>query len=136
MIACATLVLATTGVAAPRSETIEGFWLTDDRAGVVRLSPCGDKLCGRIAEVLDRRPSVPRIDANNPDPRLRGRPLVGLLTLWGFAREGEGWRGGRAYDPKSGKSYKSTLALEPDGSLRVTGCVFVICESRRWTRVR
>jgi uncharacterized protein (DUF2147 family) len=93
-------------------------------------------LCGRIAEVLDRRPSVPRIDANNPDPRLRGRALVGLLTLWGFARDGAVWRGGRAYDPKSGKSYKSTLALEPDGSLRVTGCVFVICESRRWTRVR
>ena len=43
--------------------------------------------------------------------------------------------GGRAYDPKSGQSYRSSLKLEPDGSLKLTGCVLFICESRRWTRV-
>ena len=45
------------------------------------------------------------------------------------------WEGGRAYDPKSGSSYKSSLRLNADGSLRVTGCVLFVCRSKRWTRV-
>ena len=28
------------------------------------------------------------------------------------------------------------LQLNADGSLKVTGCVLVICDSRRWTRYR
>jgi uncharacterized protein (DUF2147 family) len=122
--------------AEPPASTIEGSWLTDDRKGVVTISACGEKLCGHIAQVLDSTPGVPRSDINNPDERLRSRPLVGLLTLWGFSRQGTSWQGGRAYDPKSGKSYRSTLALEPNGTLKVTGCVLFICESRQWTRIR
>ena len=120
--------------AAPRP--IEGLWLTDDHKGVVRISACGAQLCGYIASVLDNGPGVPSTDINNPDPHLRSLPLLGLRTLWGFTRNGDSWNGGHAYDPKSGKSYRSTLALEPDGSLKVTGCVFIVCESRRWTRER
>jgi uncharacterized protein (DUF2147 family) len=75
-------------------------------------------------------------DRNNPDPRLRGRPIVGLTILSGFGRSGNIWTGGRAYDPKAGRSYRSNLALNPDGSLKVTGCVLFICQSQRWTRAR
>lgn len=113
---------------------VAGLWLTDDRKGLVRVEACGSHMCGRIARVLDSGPSVPRTDINNPDSKLRDRPLVGLVTLWGFSRAGTVWKGGRAYDPQSGKSYRSTLELGPDGSLKLTGCVLFICESRRWTR--
>ena len=120
--------------AAPQS--VEGNWLTDDQKGVVQVAPCGAQMCGRIVRVLDKGPGVPAMDVNNPDPKLRGRPIVGLTTLWGFRRDGAAWKGGRAYDPKSGRSYRATLGLNPDGSLKVTGCVLFICEARRWTRVR
>jgi uncharacterized protein (DUF2147 family) len=130
------LLGAASALAERPASAIEGSWLTDDHKGVVRISACGDKLCGRIAQVLDRAPGVPRADVNNPDARLRARPLVGLLTLWGFHRAGAAWQGGRAYDPKSGRSYRSTLALEANGSLKVTGCVLFICQARHWTRVR
>jgi uncharacterized protein (DUF2147 family) len=133
---CLGLLSASPAVAEHPPGEIEGLWLTDDRKGVVRISPCGEQLCGRIAQVLDRTPGVPRTDIHNPDARLRTQPLVGLLTLWGFRRAGAAWEGGRAYDPKSGKSYRSTLALETDGSLKVTGCVLFICEARHWTRLR
>jgi hypothetical protein len=79
-------------------------------------------------------PSVPKTDVNNPDPNLRSRPILGLQTLSGFTRDGAVWSGGRAYDPKSGRSYRATLQLNPDGSLKLTGCVLFICQSRRWTR--
>jgi uncharacterized protein (DUF2147 family) len=120
----------------PPPASVEGRWLTDDREGVVSIVACGTQLCGRIVEVLDREPGVPSTDVNNPDLRLRRRPLVGLLTLWGFRHDGDTWDGGRAYDPKSGKSYRSSLTVERDGTLRVTGCVLFVCESRYWTRYR
>ena len=113
---------------------VEGLWLTDDGKGEVRIAPCGTHMCGRIARVLDTRPSVPRTDVNNPDPKLRQRALVGLQTLWSFTRDGSKWTNGKAYDPKSGNTYRSELSLNPDGSLKVTGCVLFVCQSRRWTR--
>jgi len=129
------LLLALAAAGAPQP-TIEGLWLNDDRKGLVRIAPCGPRLCGTIVKVLDRAPGTPRTDIHNPDPALRNRPFVGLQVLTGFERSGAIWKNGRAYDPESGKSYRSTLALNPDGSLKVTGCVLFICESRRWTRVR
>lgn len=113
---------------------IEGIWRTDDGKGLVRIGPCGAQTCGWIARVLDAGPGVPSTDVRNPDPKLRRRPILGLPTLTGFTRDGMVWRGGRAYDPKSGRSYRATLQLNRDGSLKVTGCVLIICRSLRWTR--
>jgi uncharacterized protein (DUF2147 family) len=113
---------------------VEGLWRTDDGKGLVRIGACGTHVCGWIAQVLDRGPGVPTTDIKNPDRRLRQRPILGLPTLTGFTRDGAIWKGGRAYDPKSGNSYRATLQLNRDGSLKVTGCVLFICQSKRWTR--
>jgi uncharacterized protein (DUF2147 family) len=114
--------------------SVQGLWLTDDHKGVVRIAPCGSHICGRIARVLDRTPGVPSTDVKNPDVRLRNRPILALPVLTGFSGAGAVWRGGRAYDPTSGNSYRATLELNPDGSLEVTGCVLFVCRSKRWTR--
>lgn len=127
------LAFASPAVAGP---SIEGLWLNDDGKGLVKIAPCGSKLCGTIAKVLDNDPKAPKTDINNPNPGLRKRPFLGLPVLTGFEGTGGSWKNGRAYDPESGKSYKSYLQLQPDGSLKVTGCVLFICESRRWTRPR
>jgi uncharacterized protein (DUF2147 family) len=117
-----------------RAPGVEGLWRTDDGKGIVRIAPCGTQICGRIAQVLDRGPSVPKTDINNPNPHLRTRPILGLQTLSGFTHKGAVWQGGHAYDPKSGHTYHATLQLNPDGSLKLTGCILFICQSRRWTR--
>jgi len=81
-------------------------------------------------------PNVPTTDVNNPDRRLRSRRLVGLQILSGFKKQGINWKRGTVYDPKSGRAYKASLMPNPSGTLTVTGCVFVICQSQRWSRVR
>ena len=108
---------------------LAGDWVTADRSAVVRIAPCGGSLCGRIVRVLAS--GVPTTDAHNPDRTLRSRPLVGLTVLSGFTPAGNG---GRAYDPKSGSSYRATLRLNANGTMRVTGCVLVVCRSQTWTR--
>jgi uncharacterized protein (DUF2147 family) len=124
------------GAAASAPPSIQGLWRTDDHKALVRIAPCARLMCGTIARMLDRGPNVPKTDVNNPDPHLKSRPIVGMAILSGFQGAGGSWKGGRAYDPKSGKSYRSTLELQPDGSLKVSGCILFICESRRWQRPR
>ena len=129
----AALMLAPLSSAAA-APSIEGLWRTDDGKAVVRIAACGQRMCGTIARVLDTDPNVPKTDVNNPDPRRRDRPIVGLQILWGFTAGQAEWEDGQAYDPKSGSSYDSSLRLNADGSLRVTGCVLFVCRSKRWTR--
>ena len=106
-----------------------GDWVTADHSALVRIAPCGERLCGRIVRVLDR--GVPATDAHNPDAGRRHRPLVGLTVLSGFSTSGAD---GRAYNPRNGRSYRATLRLNANGSLRVTGCIAIICRSEVWTR--
>jgi uncharacterized protein (DUF2147 family) len=132
-LAAASLLLAPLPLAAA-APSVEGLWRTDDGSAVVEIAACGQRMCGRIARVLATGPDVPRTDVNNPDPRRRTRPLVGLQILSGFAASRSAWKDGKAYDPKSGNSYDASLRLNGDGSLRVTGCVLFVCRSKRWTR--
>ena len=132
----ALLLLLATAPAAATPPDVTGLWLTDDGKGVVEVAPCGRNMCGKIVRVLDRRPGIPTTDVENPDPARRNRPIVGLQVLSGFKPGTNQWEGGQAYDPKKGSSYRSSLRLNRDGSLRITGCVLFVCQSVRWTKTR
>jgi uncharacterized protein (DUF2147 family) len=106
-----------------------GDWVNGDRSAIIRIAPCGGRLCGRVVQVLAR--AAPATDVHNPDATQRRRPISGLTVLSGFSASGDG---GRAYNPQNGRSYRTTLRLNRDGSLRVTGCVMIICRSQTWTR--
>ncbi len=125
-------LLSTSAVAAAADSPVVALWKTDDGAALVRIAPCGQKLCGTVAQVLD--PKAPPNDINNPDPVARAQPLLGKVILQDFVGAGTQWKSGKAYDPKTGHTYRSQLELESDGRLKVTGCELIICESRYWTR--
>ena len=98
-------------------------------------------LCGRIAWLgrpLDEN-GQERRDGLNPDPALRDRPVLGLQILRdvGAVPDRKGaYRGGRIYDPESGKTYRCTLRLDDDGRLRFRGYVGISLFGRTtiWTR--
>nr|WP_140231565.1 DUF2147 domain-containing protein [Sphingomonas japonica] len=128
-------LLATSGMAAPTPAPVTGRWLTQDKAALIAIAPCGASLCGKIVRVLKAPKGAPTTDANNPEPGLRARPLVGIDILSGFAAAGDEWKG-RIYDPKSGKSYRSVLRREGTGALSVKGCIAFLCKTQRWTAAR
>ena len=128
------LMTAAAPAAAP-PEPITGRWLTADGSAVVSVGPCGATLCGRIAQVLKAAPGAPTVDRNNSDPALRNRPIVGLPILTGFTIGNGDWRG-RIYDPRNGKSYKSIVARQPDGNLKVQGCIAFLCQTQTWRPAR
>ena len=115
---------------------VAGVWLTQSGGGKVEITDCGDGTpCGNLVWV-DPAEAGPGLDANNPDPELQGRALVGIQLVWGFERSGETWCRGNIYDPETGKTYRSTLRLNDDGTLRVQGCVGPICQSQTWTATK
>jgi uncharacterized protein (DUF2147 family) len=129
------LLLLPLAAPATAATPIAGRWLTEEGNAIVTIGACGSATCGRITRLIKGPPSGPPVDRNNPDAKLRGRPLEGLTILNGFADAGSDWRG-RIYDPKSGKTYKSILKREADGSLKVQGCIAFFCRTQRWTAAR
>ncbi|MFT3905728.1 MAG: DUF2147 domain-containing protein [Steroidobacteraceae bacterium] len=113
---------------------IAGRWLTEPRDGIIEITPLpGGKFEGRI--VGGNSPG--RLDARNPDPALRSRPLRGQLIIKDLAAEGDGqYGGGTIYDPDSGKTYKLKAVLNDNGTLKVRGYIgfALLGRSQLWTR--
>jgi uncharacterized protein (DUF2147 family) len=132
--------IAWVGAAAQRpDDAVLGRWLTEDREGVVEMFRCENALCGRLVwlkKPRDARGQVP-VDAHNPTPALRNRPICGLVILGGFRPSGPGaWSDGWVYDPESGKTYHAELALEGGDRLKLRGYVGIplFGASQVWTR--
>lgn len=114
-------------------QPITGRWLTADGGAVVAIGDCGGNVCGRVAKVIKGPPAgKPWVDALNPDPRLKSRPLVGMPILTEMAASGDGWKG-KIYDPKTGKTYRAVVARD-GANLKVQGCIAIFCQTMVWTR--
>ena len=131
-IALAGLLASLAGVA-HAADAAEGEWMTPGGKARVRISPCAvhtERLCGVIVWL-----KTAKTDDHNPDPKLRGRSIVGIPFLSGFHREGPGhWTGGTIYDPEGGKTYDSRMEVQAGGVLKLDGCVLMFCRTQTWKR--
>jgi len=101
-----------------------GIWYDDSGKGAVRLTVCGDKLCGHIYWLKEPLypDGKPLRDRHNPNESQRTRPICGLQVIGGLAPMESGeWDSGWIYDPKEGKSYSVAIALTDMNTLKVTG---------------
>jgi uncharacterized protein (DUF2147 family) len=125
-------------VAASASKNIEGRWLSGDGDGWIEITLEGNSLVGRIAGSPNDQPGdEPRYDDLNPDPKLRGRPLMGLTIMSDFRYDTDGrWVDGRIYDPNSGNTYKGTIRQVDANTLKLRGYVGISLFGRTetWTR--
>jgi uncharacterized protein (DUF2147 family) len=88
-----------------------GVWSTEDNKGNVRIEECGANLCGYAVNTGER-------------------------ILINMKPQGSKWTG-RIHDPKSGRNYDSTIALNGTSTLKVQGCAFggMFCGGQTWKRV-
>jgi hypothetical protein len=93
-----------------------GVWLTEEKEGKVRIEQCGPNLCGY---------SVDKKSNQNGE-----QVLINM-------KPGKDKWSGRIFDPNSGSTYDSTIALKGTDNLRVQGCAFggMFCGGQTWTRV-
>ncbi len=131
---------------AVHGDDILGMWLIEERDAKIEIFKCGEEYCGRIVwmkapvyPVGDShgRAGQPRLDDNDPDPKLRSRPLEGLKIIDGFIYNGNGqWQRGTVYDPKNGHTYKGKMSLVTPDVLQLRGYVLLPLFGRTttWTR--
>jgi uncharacterized protein (DUF2147 family) len=117
------------------ADPVEGEWLVQDKGGKVHIAPCPrspERMCGATTWVKD---SSKMVDEKNPDASLRQKPLMGQQVMRDFKQAAPGrWTGGKIYDPKTGKTYASKITAAANGTLKVEGCVLMICQAQTWTR--
>jgi len=94
-----------------------GLWLTEEKEGQVRIEQCGANLCGYSVDTKSNQ--------NGEQVLINMKP--GKDAKWS----------GRIYDPKTGSTYDSTIALKGTDTLRVQGCAFggMFCGGQTWSRV-
>src|SRR6202171_1338041 len=93
-----------------------GVWLTEEKEGKVRIEQCGASLCGYSVDGKSNQ---------------NGEQV--LIDM----KPGKDKWSGRIFDPNTGSTYDSTIALKGSDTLRVQGCAFggVFCGGQTWTRV-
>ena len=116
-------------------ESIVGYWLAPQ--SIFEIKNCDGALCAEIVQIFVAEGVDPKsiLDSKNMDPELQSRPLIGINVLEGFYGEFNSkntLKGGRIYNPRDGKTYKSKLHRLDNGNLRVEGCVLFICDGEEW----
>jgi uncharacterized protein (DUF2147 family) len=102
--------------AVPSANSPLGVWLTEEKEGKVRIEECGPNLCGYAVDKKSNQ--------NGEQVLINMKP-------------GKDKWSGRIFDPNTGSSYDSTIALRGSDTLRVQGCAFggMFCGGQTWTRV-
>jgi uncharacterized protein (DUF2147 family) len=114
-----------------------GVWLTQAGDAKVKVSKCGNGICGVIVwlrEPIDVATGKPAVDDKNPNPALTRRPMIGLPLFLGMHPAGAARWTGQIYNADDGKIYESHITLPAPDQLRVEGCVGMLCGGETWTR--
>ncbi|MBN9004210.1 MAG: DUF2147 domain-containing protein [Rhizobiales bacterium] len=120
MVRCLGAALAFVVLASPAlANDVTGIWLRDTGASKVKLSHCGDAICGNIVWLKQ-----------GADPKAK----VGQRVFFDMKPSGPNTWAGHAFNPEDGKTYTGKMTLSGT-TLTTAGCVMsVICKSATWTR--
>ena len=94
----------------------EGLWLTEDRGGVVRISPCGANLCGTIVGLTFDPGQTIKLD-------FHGRDQCQLTLLANLHLQDDARYHGTVTNPEDGRTYSAEVWVPADGVLRLRGYI-------------
>ena len=126
-------------VKAQSENAILGVWYNTEKTAKVEILKKGSVFIGKIVWLKDPNPGgKPAVDKDNPDAKLKSRPLMGLNLLEGLKFDSGMWEDGTIYDPKIGKTYSCQLTLKSKEVLEVKGYIGFSLMGRtvEWTKAK
>lgn len=120
---------------AVKSDAILGTWMTEIKDAKIDIYQKYGKFYGRvvwIAEPNDEN-GKPVVDENNPNIKLKSRPVLKMDILLGFVYDNNGEWDGKIYDPKEGKTYTCKLWIS-DSYLKVRAYSGWLFQTKTWTK--
>ena len=114
---------------------ILGIWLTQIKDAKIEIYQRDMKFFGRVVWLAEPKDEEgrPKVDENNPNAKLRTRPVLNMDILTGFSYDDGEWTGGIIYDPKDGASYECKLWLD-QGNLMVRDYLGWLYDTKTWTK--
>jgi uncharacterized protein (DUF2147 family) len=78
----------------------------------------------------------PKRDVNNKDPKLRDRPLVGIVLMWHLRYDDGEYVDGYVYNPEDGGTYRVKAEVLSPESLKIRGYlgISLLGQSKTWSR--
>lgn len=142
LVSCAVSGLPAAASADGAASSPVGKWKTIDDStnkpkSIVRLWEEAGVLYGRVEAIYPEpgKPADPVCDRCKGDRK--GKPIKGMLIMWGFRKDGDEWSGGRILDPENGKVYRSYVEVVDGGRrLKVRGYVglAMLGRTQHWLR--
>lgn len=135
----ALLLVCSFSARAQKADAITGLWWNAEKTSKIEVYEKGGKYYGKIVhlEVPNEDNGNPRTDKENPNDKLKKRPLKGLVILTDLEHVGGNeYEEGEIYDPKSGKTYSCNAKLVNKDQLDLRGYVgfSLIGRTSTWTR--
>lgn len=114
--------------------SIVGEWWTEKHEGRIAFLQAKDgTYVGKLAWAQENKK-----DANNKDPKLRERSLVGTILMWNLRLDGGKYVDGYVYNPEDGRTYRIEAKLAGPDALDMRGYlgISLFGQTQRWTRFR
>ena len=141
MMLAAALFIIPVASAQNKTDDILGKWLNEDEDAHIEITKRNDMYYGKLVwlkDPIDEETGKPKVDDDNPDPKLQNRPVLGLEILTDFVFDKDEWEDGNIYDPKTGKTYDCYMKFVEENKIKIRGYVLGITLLGRttyWTRV-
>ena len=97
-----------------QADRLEGVWFNDKKDAKIQIYKAKDgKFYGKILWLKEpMKNGKLKVDEKNPKEPLQQQPLVGLVILKGFEKDGYTYDDGTIYDPENGKTYDCIMTLK------------------------
>jgi uncharacterized protein (DUF2147 family) len=138
IILLATILIGSTFYSfAQNADAVKGIWINDNKDAKVEIYRSGDKYYGKVIwtdNMYEADGKTLRRDAKNSNESLKSRTIQNMIILSGFTFDDGEWTGGEIYNPKTGKTYKSTMKLSGK-NLEIRGYVGIFSKTTTWVRI-
>ncbi len=132
------LPLLAASLAASAQESPLGRWKTlDDKTGQpMTITEVYMAKNGTMAAKIVENLGLPAT-CTTCSGEYKGKPVVGMVTLWNLKDKKGVWSDGNGYKPSEDTKFKAKSVKLVDGGkkLEVTGCKAIFCRTATWVRV-
>jgi uncharacterized protein (DUF2147 family) len=115
-----------------------GKWVNEDASARFEFFKTGNTYNAKIIWLAkpQNENGGQKLDKNNPDKKLRNRPIIELVMLTGlqFSANNSMWNDGKIYSPEKGETLACKIRLTNKNELALTVSKSIFSVTKKWKR--